>query len=276
MAKLDIAVSPRPIVSTEILSGAAACWFAVALAGQWLFVFYIVGLYGRLTLKGGLPAWAETHLPNGYIAGDPVGNAVMAGHVLLAVIVHGAGPLQLVPQIRDRFPAFHRWNGRVFLTVCVSTSVAGLYLTWARAPGFGGLNGQVTITIVALLIFAFAAQTIRHAVKRDIETHHRWALRLFLLASAVWFARLVMYGGIFVSGKLGIEFDAIRGALIFSSQIGQFLIPLVVLEIYLRAQRSGRPPAHYAAAGLLILSTFITGVALYGVATLAWLPRAGL
>lgn len=266
---------PRTL-SKDILAGSAVLWFVPALIGQWLFVLYILGVYGRLTLKGGLPAWTETPLENGYIPGDQVGNAALAVHIFLAIAVHGFGPLQLIPQIRDRFPTFHHWNGRIFLTICVTTSLMGLYLKWTRDAGFSGFNGQVAITIVALLIFAFAAQTIRFAVKRDIDTHHRWALRLFMVASAVWFTRLIIYGAIFVTREMGIERDTIWDALVLTAEFGQFIIPLTVLEIYLRAQKSSLPAFHYAAAGLVVISTLLMVVGLYAVMILAWLPRVGL
>jgi hypothetical protein len=40
-----------------------------------------------------------------------MGNFAVATHVTSAVMVMLAGALQLIPQIRSRFPAFHRWNG---------------------------------------------------------------------------------------------------------------------------------------------------------------------
>lgn len=64
--------SARAEFSAYLLKASAVTWFLVALAGQWLFVYYIVGYFGTKLAAGGLAALADTSLPVGYIAGDPV------------------------------------------------------------------------------------------------------------------------------------------------------------------------------------------------------------
>ena len=74
-----------------------------------------------MTARSDFAAWAHSSL-KGYEAGDAAGNAVFASHVLTAAIMSLSAALQLVPQIRARTPALHRWNGRAFL---IAAFVAG-------------------------------------------------------------------------------------------------------------------------------------------------------
>src|SRR5215469_16877837 len=73
-------------------------------------------------------AWNRNkNLTDGYIAGDAAGNLFFAAHVILALVLTFGGALQLVPKIRSRALAFHRWNGRVFLVAGVVATLGGLY-----------------------------------------------------------------------------------------------------------------------------------------------------
>ena len=53
---------------------------------------------------------------------------------------------------------------------------------------------------------------------------------------------------------------------------GCYLVPLVVLELYLRAKESAGPSGRFAMAGGLVVLTAPMGVGIFGVATLMWWP----
>ena len=121
------------------------------------------------------------------VAGDVVGNAVMLAHIVLAFVITVGGPLQLVPRIRARAPRFHRWNGSIYLATATVMSLGGLYLTWARFEDLPSILNGVAISLNAVLILIFGAMTLRRAMARNIAAHQRWALRLFVAVSGVWF-----------------------------------------------------------------------------------------
>ena len=134
------------LTAEAALSASARLWFVAAALGQWIFVTYVAAFYGPRLLEGGPDALQYyTNLANGHVPGDTAGNAALAGHVLLAVIIMGGGPLQLIPQIRSHFPAFHRWLGRTYMLTAVASSLAGLYLIWTR-PLFGSLVNSLKIS----------------------------------------------------------------------------------------------------------------------------------
>jgi hypothetical protein len=258
----------RTAPSIDPLAASASLWLLIAATGQWLFAYYVVGVYGGNFAAAGLAGFAKTPLLHGYVAGDTLGNIASAAHILLAIVVHGAGPLQLVPWIRKRAPVFHRWNGRAFLVAAVASSLFGLYLQWARDAhqGFADVAGN---TVTAALIILFAALALRHAMARNIAVHRRWALRLFLAASAVWFIRLGSYGAQFLEHVFAVEFapgvDVSMNAL-------KLLVPLSMLELYFWAHRHAGANGRIAVAALLLVMSVLTAVGIYGAATIKWLP----
>jgi uncharacterized membrane protein len=250
------------------LKASATLWFIVATAGQWLFAYYVVVVFGVRVAADGLAGLSQFRLLHGYVAGDTLGNIASTVHILLAIAIHGGGPLQLIPRIRNRAPTFHRWNGRTFLVAVLISALLGLFLEWLRDAylGFADIAGN---TVASLLIFIFAAQALRHARARNFDVHRRWALRLFLVAGAVWFIRLGSYGSQFLEQAFDIRFakgyyDSLNAA--------KLLVPLGALELYFWAGRRPGTRARIAVAALIVFMTVVTAVGIYGAATIKWLP----
>jgi uncharacterized membrane protein len=253
----------------KALRAAAVLWFLVAAAGQWLFVYYIVNFFYGPTLAGDFAAWDRNKLmPHGYVAGDTVGNLALAAHVLLAAIVTFGGTLQLIPQIRARAIWLHRWNGRVFILVAVVISIAGLLLHAIR--GTFVLNG-IAIGINAVLIWFCAAQTLGFALARDIDTHRRWALRTFMVVNGVWFLRVGFSAWIlFTQGLVATpKFDV--GFFLFWA-FGSYLVPLAVLELYLRTENEGGAVGKLGVALLVAGLAVVMAVGIYGAHMIFWRP----
>ena len=180
-------------------------------AGAWIFTAYVAALYVSLLLLDGPDGLAKReNLFNGHVPGDTVGNAALAGHLLLAVILMGGGPLQLIPQVRARFPTFHRWLGRTYMLTAVASAIAGLYLIWTR-PLFGTLVNNIGTSLDGILIIVFAAIALRYAIARNISAHRRWALRLFMVVSAVWFIRIGFNAWVSLTGGAGIDDESFSG-----------------------------------------------------------------
>ena len=247
-------------------------WFLVATLGHWIFVVSVAGYYTPMLVQDGLPALQKAHLFNGYIPGDTLGNIAVAGHILLATIILGGGPLQLVPQIRARFPTFHHWLGRTYILTAVTSAAAGLYLIWTR-PLFGTLITNIATSIDGVLIIVFAGVALRYAIARDIRTHRRWALRLFMVTSSVWFLRVGFRTWDVLTGGIGIDDETFTGPFVYAWHFGQYLLPLAVLELYFRARDSANPHHRAAmAAGLFALTVLMT-IGIVQAAKGSWLPR---
>jgi hypothetical protein len=261
--------------AASVLRTAAAAWFLTAVAGQLMFVIYLGGFYGAAAARGDFAA-GEDVLQNGLVAGDAIGNTTLAAHLLLAFVITVSGPLQLIPQIRRRAPAFHRWNGRVYMLTAFTVSLGGLYLIWVRGtPAAGGPLNWIALSINAVLIMICAALAWRFALARDIKRHRQWALRLFLVVSGVWFLRIgVMLWVLLNGGPAGLG-DDLSGPAGVTLSFAQYIVPLAVLQIYLRAQTSPQVVFRYAAASLLAVATAATGAGSVMAAMGMWLPHIG-
>src|SRR6185503_14280927 len=107
---LDTKLELSSTAGTGALKAAVRFWFAVTVIGQWAFLYYIAGFYGPSSVSGNFQAWSRNRfLIKGYVPGDTAGNLAFAAHALLAGIIAFGGALQLIPQIRARAMAVHRW-----------------------------------------------------------------------------------------------------------------------------------------------------------------------
>ena len=259
-------------IAKKALSTAASFWFLVAATGQLLFVYYIAVFYGGTALLGDFEAWTKV-LIHGIIPGDFFGNLAVFAHILLAFIITAGGILQLIPAIRARFPTFHRWNGRVYMATAFLISIGGIYMILSRGT-IGGISQHIAICLNAVLIIVFAAIALRRAMARDIKAHRRWALRLFLAVSGVWFFRVgLMLWNIIHGAPVGFDPATFTGPFLTFLAFAQYLLPLAVLELYFYAQDSVRPPVKFLMASTLTGLTLLMGIGIFGAFMGMWLPK---
>lgn len=257
--------------STQAFNFAVKLWFIVAVTGHWIFLVYILKVFFFPIAELGMDGLKDSHLPSGFIEGDVFGNAAAIAHVLLAAIIIGGGPVQLSPSVRQRFPVFHHWLGRSYLVAAVVSSLAGLYLTWTRSP-LGDVVTHVGISGDAVLIIIFAGFAVHHAMARRLDQHSRWALRLFLAASAVWFFRVGLMGWVMLTGGVGIDWDTLTGPFIYFLQFAQYLLPLAVLECYFYCKRRPSPAVLATYSVALVMLTVFMGCGIFAATMGLWLP----
>jgi uncharacterized membrane protein len=257
---------------SKFLAGSATFWLIVTIIGQLAFFAFIAGFYGPSSLQGNFAEWAKnTNLLKGYVPSDARGNLFFAAHVLLAAVIALGGILQLLPQIRKHAPRLHRWNGRVFMLAIIAASLSGLYLVWVRGTLVNFIGG-LAISLDGVLIVAFAIMAWRAARTRDFESHRRWALRTFIVASGVWFMRLgyiawfiINQGPVGVTKKMDGPFDLFWA-------FGCYLVPLAVLELYFFAQRSRHTSMKVATAITITVGTVFMSIGVVGASMFMWLP----
>jgi uncharacterized membrane protein len=257
--------------ANKALVASTTLWFIVALIGQWAFLYYIVDFYGASTLQGNFQDWTKNpFLRNAYVAGDAVGNLSFAAHALLAAFMAFGGVLQLIPQIRERAIAVHRWNGRLFVITAIVASIAGLYLVWLRGDKPTDIASALPLTVNAVLIIAFGALAWRAALAGNISMHRRWALRLYLVANAQWFFRVGVFAWIIINqGPVGMT-KAADGPFDRFWALGCYLLPLAILELYLRAKESHNKYVRFAMAGGMLALTIVMGIGIVGFTGFIW------
>jgi len=257
-------------VADTTLKAATRFWFGVTVGGQLIFAFTVASFYSLTALRGDYHKWNFT---NGYVPGFSMGNTAVIMHVASAAMVMLAGAVQLIPQIRSCFPAFHRWNGRIYMLTAATLSIPGLYMTWFRGS-VGDLSIHLGSTLNAVLIWLCGGMALRYAIARDFGTHRRWALRFFLVVSASWFFRIGFFLSFLIFKRpFGFNPTTFRGPFLTFMSFAQFLIPLAVLEIYLRAQDHSGTLRRIATAGMLFVLTLVMCAGIFAVAMAQWVPQ---
>jgi hypothetical protein len=253
----------------RMLEMSVRSWTVVAVAGQMMFALYLAVLYGAAIVTGNYAAWNRV-MPRGYVAGDTFGNWMVGTHVMGALVILVAGALQITPYVRRSWPVFHRWLGRAYMGVAAVMSVGGLYLLWVKGT-VGDVWQHLGTTLNALLILWFAAMALTTARARQFAEHRRWALRLYLVVAGVWFFRVGLMAWLLVwRAPVGFDGKTFTGPLLTALAFGQTLVPLAVLELYLRSKTPG---AQRGLAVVLAMLTVVTAVGIVGATMGMWLPR---
>lgn len=272
----SVAIRPNPgkrraWSADRVLTASTIFWFVVAATGQAFFAIYIALFYGGTTLRGDVQAWNEV-VPGRVVAGDTIGLLAMAAHVALAFVITTAGPLQLIPALRSRLPGLHRWTGRVYVSLAFIISLGGLYLIWGHRDADDTLLGSSPLTLNALLIMVFAWMTLKNAMARRIDIHRRWALRLFLAMSGVWFLRVGVMMWILTMGTDGLG-GRLEGPVGTFLKFACYLVPLIVLELYFASRRQRSVVPKWAMAGTIAALTLLMAGGIGMAAMVFWLPH---
>jgi len=272
MSSIVLTRSVSPSIGAEkALNMAARVWFIVAVAGQWMFAYYVAALYGGSALRGDWTAW---HKRMAHGQGPAMlGNIAMAVHLSLAVIILLGGPLQLIPQLRRRAPSFHRWNGRMYVVALFMATISALYMVWFRGTA-GDFAQHIGVSLNAVLIMIFAVVAVRYAITRDLGPHRRWALRLFMVVNGVWFFRVGLMVWLVINhGPAGFNPDTFTGPFLTFWSFANYLLPLAILELYLRTTNRSTPSARLAMATGLFIVTVAMALGIVVATKVMWLPR---
>jgi uncharacterized membrane protein len=242
----------------------------VALAGQALFLLYVLVFYGGAALRGEPETWNRV-LPKGYVPGDSAHNLLVAGHLLFTVLILVGGALQLWPALRRAKPALHRWNGRVYMVSAAVLALGGLAMVWDEIIG-PKIGQRLGITLNALLILYFAARAWTAARQRLMDAHRRWALRLWLAVGGVWFFRIGLMLWILIwRAPVGFDPKTFTGPTLTALAFAQTLLPLALAEAYFRARASGR--GQRATTVALWLASALTLAGIAAAYLMLWSPR---
>ncbi len=258
----------------KMLNASATLWFISAMVGQAIFSYYIVLFYYQATAVGDLQRFNQV-MPAGHIEGDLWGNIAVVFHVLFAAIITMGGLIQLFPFIRSKWPSLHRWNGRIYVAVAMIMSFSGLFMVVTRYEQLiGNAFGHLAITANGIIMVVCAIMALRLARQKNYRQHRVWALRLFLAVSGVWMFRVGLMAWLSIHGKpVGFDMESFSGPFINGLYIAVYIAPLLLLELYLKAQTSRFNALKLSTACLLILISCAMIVGVFSATMGMWLPR---
>ena len=129
-------------------------------------------------------------------------------HIAGAATALLLGPFQLLPWVRAKVPAMHRWIGRTYVIACLIGGAGGF------VGAFGSTAGPIATAGFALLAPTWIfvnVQGWRAALARRFVEHRAWMIRSLALTFAAVTLRLYLpliplFGASFVDGYRAISF----------------------------------------------------------------------
>lgn len=253
-------------------SGAIKWWVAAVLIGQWMFGLYILFRFTMPWLLGDLDESQFTNMIRGYKNGDVFNNGVLLLHIIPVMLISLSATFQLVPFIRNRFPQFHRWNGRLFLVVGFFGAISGLFMTWGIGSRLSEI-GAIGVTLNGSLIPIFVYYAWRTAVKKNFRLHRRLAVHTFILINGVWSVRLYLMAWFMINpGGLG-NTRLIDGPADIAISFASYLLPMAIAELAFWAERRRSSLATLVGAIGVTLLAALTTLGVYAASTMMWIPR---
>lgn len=248
-------------------------WAGAALAGTaWLsgclFALYILAFYGGALFDGAIQRGQPARMfdPAALRASIGIGLHLLAGAVLLLL-----GPIQLFAALRKRWPALHRWSGRVYASAAMLAGAGGLVFILAKGT-IGGAQMDIAFAIYGLALMLAAGNAVRHARARRFDAHRAWAIRLFALVIGSWLYRIEYTGWRVFAGNLGhtATFDGPFD----TAMLYFFFVPnLLLAEAFLRARRESAATWLQALSALaMAFAAALLAVLTYFLALRAWGP----
>lgn len=229
----------------------ATVWTSALLFGLFILSFYFVAL-----LQGNTEQWNEI-LPGLYDTRTGSATIGIGIHFAAGGIILVLGCIQLIRQVRENFPALHRWLGRIYVLASVLTALGGLAFILIKGT-IGGRVMDIGFAGYGLLMLLTAIETIRHARAGRMERHRAWAIRLFALAIGSWLYR--MDYGFWLLFTDGIwHTDTFSGGFDYFMDFFFYLPNLLVAELFIRRQSLPDRPAlkWLATSGMLIATAFL-------------------
>lgn len=111
-------------------------------------------------------------------------------HILPAMLFMILGPLQFVRGIRAKYPALHRWSGRVFLASSAVIGITGLTMAFGKT--IGGVDEKAAIILFGSFFLIALAKALWHALHREFAQHREWMIRGYAIGLAVATIRPIM------------------------------------------------------------------------------------
>jgi hypothetical protein len=239
-------------------------WISATLFGLYIVAFYVGALADGQVVK-----WNQ-NLPGLYEPRSPAATSALGLHFLAGGVILILGCIQLIGRVRTRWPALHRWLGRVYVSAALLAGLGGLTFIFVVGT-IGGRIMDVGFGLYGALMVLAAAQTYRYARARSLKLHRAWALRLFALAIGSWLYRMDYGFWLLLGGGRGHTHD-FHGPFDHVMAFFFYLPNLLIVEAFIRAQSAASPKIRLAAAGLFAGATGFLLLGTYYFTKLYWGP----
>ena len=118
-------------------------------------------------------------------------------HIVPGALFMILGPLQFVVRLRNRWPRFHRWSGRLFMVLSLIVGLSALAMSFTTS--IGGANETAATTMFALIFLFDLTKGYTKILGRRFLEHREWMIRTFSIGLAVATIRPIV--GIFFATR---------------------------------------------------------------------------
>jgi len=242
---------PKKGITDRIRYGTSLLLVITVWCSAGLFGLYILAYYASSLYAGNGARWNQM-LPGLYQKDATAPTLGIGLHFAMGGIILLLGSIQLIGKLRDRFPVFHRWTGRVYVVASILAALGGLVFIFTTGT-IGGTIMNIGFGLYGILMLLAAVLTWRYAATKRMDLHRAWALRLYALAIGSWLYRMdygfwfQLANGIGHGHNFSGPFDHIMAFF--------FYIPnLLVAELFIRRNQNRKTwPVLNIAISLLLL-----------------------
>jgi uncharacterized membrane protein len=121
-------------------------------------------------------------------------------HIVPGLLFMILGPLQFNSGLRARHPKWHRWSGRVFVSLSLVIGISALVMSLGM-PAIGGFNQAAATTLFGTFFLFALCKAFWHIRRREIALHREWMIRAFGVGLAVATIRPII-GIFFATSRL--------------------------------------------------------------------------
>ena len=192
---------------------------------------------GFLALVG-VAASATHYLQEPYNPGFLRYPTIVALHVGLGGVYLALAPFQFVKRIRSRHLAYHRWAGRVLVSIGFVVGVTALFI--GLVIPFSGWPERVIIGLFGGLFLLALGKGFVNIRAGRVASHRAWMIRAFAIALSIATMRLIFIPALLVAADLT---DGQIAFLSVASFTAAFVLHASAAELWIRLTRPGRPGA---------------------------------
>lgn len=242
----------------------------IAWGSSLLFALYILVFYVGSTLKGHPERWNQIlpglHNPDNITASNGLMLHMLAGALILLM-----GCIQFIRPIRNKFPAFHRTVGKVYVASSILAAIGGLSYILLQGT-IGGFIMNTGFGLYGLMTLFAGIKTYHFARLKKFDRHREWALRLFALGIASWLYRMYYGFWIILFGRLWRTPD-FQGPFDMIMDFFFYLPNLIIVEFYIRYKdKNFHPILKSIVSALFLIISIFFGIGTYYFTKYYWGP----
>jgi uncharacterized membrane protein len=157
---------------------------------------------------------------------------ITALHVVLGGFYLALAPFQFVRIVRSRHLRFHRWAGRMLVTVGMVVGVTALFMGFVIP--FSGWGERVIIGLFGGLFLVALVKGFLHVRAGRVALHREWMIRAFTIGLSIATMRLIFVPALII---VATPTDAQIAVLSNASFAAAFVLHTSVAELWIRATR---------------------------------------